>query len=276
MALWNSGVTWSSGFLWGPSASPAGPTRENTKTKRNTMQRDDYYPKRLAERPEWHANFAAKFQIYGPQLGYSAAEIDAAVADNLYLAYGLGDWISSVREFGPASTAALKTLASGTGSAPFVFTAYVAPTLPALPAGITAVLPGARDRTFGLIQGIKGRPGYTETMGLDMGIVGSEVPAPPPGEVPPPRLTVSAIPGDDHEYGRVKYYKEGHQAVQIQGRRGGADWEDLVMGYKSPYIDERPLLVAGQAEVREYRGRFHDRGVFTSGWSDVAKITVGP
>ena len=158
MPLLNSGVTWSSGILWGPALIQPGPTPANTKTKQHTMQRDDYYPKRIAERPEFHANFASKFQIYGPILGYSAAEINAAVADNLYLAYGLGDWISNVREFGPASTAALKTLSSGTGTEPFVFTPYNAPTLPTLPAGITGVLPGALDRTFGLIKGIKGRP----------------------------------------------------------------------------------------------------------------------
>jgi hypothetical protein len=276
MALWSSGVTWSSNILWGPSVIPAGPTHTNTKKKRNTMQRDDYYPTRIAERPEWHANFAAKFQIYGPLLGYPAAEVNAAVADNLYLAYGLGDWVSGVREFGPACTAALKTLATGTGSAPFVFTPYTAPALPTLPAGITAVLPGALDRTFGLVQGVKGKPGYTDDMGLDMGIVGSEKPAPPPGEAPAPRITVAAIPGDAHEYARVKYFKDGHEALQIQGRRGGGNWEDLAMSYKSPFIDERPLLVAGQAEVREYRARFYDRGVYTSGWCDVAKVTVGP
>jgi hypothetical protein len=36
-------------------------------------------------------------------------------------------------------------------------------------------------------------------------------------------------------------------------------WELLAIDPESPYLDERSLLVAGQAEVREYRARFWDR-----------------
>ena len=44
----------------------------------------------------------------------------------------------------------------------------------------------------------------------------------------------------------------------------------------SPYVDMRPLLVADQAEVREYRARFFDDGAPSSEWCDVAKLTLGP
>ena len=275
MALWSSSVTWSSGNLWGPSAMPSGPSNANRQKKSKPMKRDNYYPRLVAERPEWHSNFAAKILIYGPILGLTPAQVNQAAGDNLFLAYGLGDWISNVRDFAPACTSSLATLSTGTGSDAYVFKPYTAPDLPTLPVGIV-VTPGALTRTFGLVQGIKGMAPYTEDMGIDMGIVGSEAPTPPPGgDAPPPRLTVSAIPGDENEYGRVKYIKDGHEAVVIESRRGGA-WEELTKGYKSPYIDNRPLLVPGQAEVREYRARFVDKGLFTSGWCDVAKITVGP
>ena len=48
------------------------------------------------------------------------------------------------------------------------------------------------------------------------------------------------------------------------------------MSNKSPFIDDRPLLVPGQAEVREIRARFFDDGVPSSGWCDVAKVTISP
>ena len=38
----------------------------------------------------------------------------------------------------------------------------------------------------------------------------------------------------------------------------------------------RPLLVADQAEVREIRARFYHKGAVSSGWCDVAKVTIGP
>jgi transcriptional regulator with XRE-family HTH domain len=40
--------------------------------------------------------------------------------------------------------------------------------------------------------------------------------------------------------------------------------------------DERPLLVAGTPEVREYRMRFWDKGTPNGDWTDVVKVTVSP
>jgi hypothetical protein len=136
--------------------------------------RDDFYPKLISEQADWHLNFAAKFPLYGALLGRSPLQINNAVADNLTLAYGLGEWRTSVREFGPAGTASLEDLRKGTGGDPFAFTTYTLPPPPTLPVGADPVLPGALDRTFGLIKGLKGEPGFTLAMGLDMGIVGSE------------------------------------------------------------------------------------------------------
>ena len=275
MALWSSGATWSSGIFWGPS-SPAGPTHENNHKKRTKMKRQPFYPRNQGDQSEWHTNQATKLPGYRAALGLTQAEEDNGVADNLVLAYGLGGWIVAVREHATAATSSLKTLNTGTGSADFAFPVIQLPPAPTLPAGITAVKPGALQRIFDLAQTIKRKQGYTEAIGLDLGIVGPEAPLPPPGgDAPPPRITVTAIPGDENEYVRVKYYKDGHEAVMIESRRG-AGWEELAMSYKSPFIDERPLLVAGQAEVREFRARFYDRGVYTSGWCDVAKVTVGP
>ena len=41
-------------------------------------------------------------------------------------------------------------------------------------------------------------------------------------------------------------------------------------------LDERPLLVPGTPEVREYRMRFWDKGTPNGDWTDVVKVTVSP
>ena len=273
--LWSDGSLWSSGALWSP-APPAGASRVNSILPTTTM-REDYYPTLISEQANWHLNFATKFPLYGAALGKSALQINNAVADNLTLAYGLGEWRTSVREYGPASTASLEVLKKGTGGDPFVFTTYTVPPPPTLPVGADPVLAGALVRTFGLIKGLKGEPSFTLAMGLDMGIVGGEAPPPPPpGEVPPPDITVTAISGTTNQNGRVKFVKNGHDYVIIECSINGAAYASLGMSNKSPFIDTRALLVAGQAEVREYRGRYFDNGAPSSGWSDVATVTVGP
>ena len=101
MATWNSSALWSDSHLWGPF-SPTVSTTQNTKTHKHKMKRKFYYPGDSAFRPEWHANFAAKLLQYGATLTLPAGEMNAGVADNLYLAYALGVWITNVREYAPA------------------------------------------------------------------------------------------------------------------------------------------------------------------------------
>lgn len=238
------------------------------------MKRQPYYPRLTGEQSEWHTNFATKLPGYATTLGLTPAEVDAAVADNLILAYGLGGWITTVRDFGPACTQSLETLSSGTGSALYVFPTPAFPALPELPAGILGVKPGALQRTFDLAVTLKRSAGYTEAIGLDLGIVGSVAPEPPPSATP--RIKVAAELGQDCECARVSFFKDGHQGIILETRRGGSAWEELAIVTKSPYRDERPLLVPTQAEVREYRARFWDDGKGNGDWCDVARVTISP
>lgn len=250
---------------------------QNRKTKHTRMKRKYFYPSDSSDQPDWHLNFAAKVAFYGALLGMTEAEIKAAVADNLYMAYALGEWINNVREYAPACTSILETLARGTGPEPFVFPAYVPPPLPTLPVGVTEVLPGALDRTLRLAKRLKTADAYTESIGLDMGIVGSELPPPPPpGEVPVPVITVMAISGTANQNGRVKFVKNGHEYVIIECRTNGGAYVDLGMANKSPFIDSRPLLVPGVAEIREYRARYYDNSAPSSDWCGPEKVTISP
>lgn len=276
MALWSSGVTWSSGTLWGPAPPPSGSQIRNNRKKHKIMKKNQYYPRRAAERPEWHANFAAKLIIHGPGLELTPPQVNNAVADNLTLAYALGDWKTNCYDMGPTGTAAIENLESGTPGAPFVFPTYTAPTPPTLPVGAAPVEPGALDRTFLLVQEIKAKKPYTVPIGLDLGIIGSESPPPPPGEAPAPRVTAGVIQGLGHQNARFKFIKDGHTGVWAESRRSTGDWEFLITSDKSPIIDDRPLLNPAQAEIREYRFRFWDNGKPNGIWTDVIKVTLSP
>ncbi|MFO1481861.1 MAG: hypothetical protein U1F71_00720 [Verrucomicrobiaceae bacterium] len=236
------------------------------------MKRNEYYPRLLGERPEWHNNFATKLPGYATALGLVTAQVNVAVADNVTLAYGLGDWITNVRNFAPSCTAALTLLSTGTGGEAFVFPTYAAPTAPTLPVGITEILPGALDRTFRLVQEIKSKAGYTEAIGLDLRIVGEEDAA----EHARPEFTLKTEAGDGCHCVKVRFKKFGHMGVAVYGKRGGGAWELLGIDTNSPYEDERPLLVSGQPEIRDYKMRFWDAGEENGDWTDVASVTVSP
>jgi len=274
MALWNGGATWSSGILWGPT-TPVVSGTQRTQPKTKPMKRQPYYPRAQSQRAEWHSNLATKLPGYAAALPLPTADTNETVADNLVLAYGLGDWITSVRDFAPACTSSLGVLESGAGDAAFEFPTIQVPPPPTLPAPITAVKPGALDRVFRMAARIKTLPGYTEAIGLDLGIVGSLAPDPLPTDVP--RIKVEPEMGQACECARVSFFKDGHQGIILESRRGGGDWQVLgSVVTKSPFLDERALLVPGQAEVREYRARFWDDGKGTSDWCDVAKVTLSP
>jgi hypothetical protein len=150
--------------------------------------------------------------------------------------------------------------------------------VPALPEGVASVPPGVLTRLFDLVALIKASPGYTKAIGLELGIEvpdsseGGGTPAPPTG----PEVKAAAIMGVHGPAGRLTFVKQGHMGVYIESRRGAGDWEFLAIETNSPYNDERPMLVAGQPEVRDYRVRYWDKGTPNGPWCDIIRLTVGP
>ncbi len=252
MALWNDGGLWNTGMLWGPAIPPApnNPTKTKPKNK-PTMKRQPYFPKRIAERPDWFGTFATELVAANAILGLPAASVTDGVADARYLEYVTGAWLNATREFGPACTSAIDSLFDGPGPDPFVLPAFNAP---ALPAGVTAVGAGALTRIFALVQIIKQQPTYTEAIGLQLGIVGSADTA----ENPVPTFTLKVERGETTEVVKINFRKYGRPGVAIYSRRGGGAWELLAIDLNSPYLDERPLLVPTQPETREYRLQYYE------------------
>ena len=144
-------------------------------------------------------------------------------------------------------------------------------TAPALPSGVTARPPGVLPRIFAVVAKIKLDAAYTDVMGQDLGIIGTE----DTGHAVP-KITVLVQQGSGVQVVRIAFFKYGHTGVVIESRRNGGAWEMLAIDTESPYMDERALLTPGTPEVREYRARYWDKGTPNGDWTAVEKVTVSP
>ncbi len=265
---WDTG-TWDSGFWDGPPAPPSDYFLISLKPKKqNTMKRKEYYPSRIGDQVTWLDNFGQKLPLHGPTCGVSAGDVTAAVNDAKWAKYVLGSWLSAVRNFSPSTTDAVDDVLVGGGAGVMVLPTFTAP---ALPSGVTAAAPGTLTRIFNLVAEMKLDSGFTETIGTDLGVIGQTA-----TEKPVPKVTAALVQGSGCQCVRLTFAKYSHMGVYIETRRGVGAWEFLAVDTESPYLDERPLLAAGQPEVREYRVRFWDKGTPNGDWTDVVKVTVSP
>ncbi len=262
---WDTG-TWDSGQWDQPTPSDYFQLQPKPKSK---MKRQVYFPSRIGDQVNWLDNYSVKLPIHGAALGVIAGDITASVNDAKYANYVLGTWLSAVRNFSPSTTDAVDDVLTGAGSSAVVLPTFSAP---ALPAGVTAALPGTLNRIFALIAKMKLAAGYTEAIGTDLGAVGSQE-----TEKAMPKFLADMLQGSGCQCVKLTFYKYTHMGVYIESRRGANGvWEFLAIDTESPYEDQRPLLVAGQPEVREYRMRFWDKGTPNGDWTDVVKVTVSP
>jgi len=252
---------------------PDSPSQPQTPQKTKRMKRQNYYPSRIADQVLWLPNYADKLPGHGTAVGLTSGEVTASVADALWLNYVLGSWLTAVRTWSPSCTAAVDAALSGTGSDPLTLPIFTAPDLPT---GVAPAAPGALDRIFGTVQSIKTDKGYTDVIGTDLRIIGPAVPATPGGDHSAPQFKLETVQGGAGQAVKITFRKQGHAGVYIESRRGGSDFQFLAVDTESPYLDERPLLTAGQPEVREYRLRFWDKGTPNGDWTDTAQATVAP
>ena len=262
---WDTG-TWDGGFWDAPSSDYF--LNRNQPKKQHNMKRQTYYPSRIGDQVNWLDNYSVKLPVYGPTLGVVAGDVTASVSDAKWANYVLGTWLSAVRAFSPSTTDAVDDVLTGSGPDPVTLPSFTAP---ALPAGVTARLPGALLRIFTLVAKIKLAGSYTEAIGTDLGVIGQEETA-----RPAPKFTATLEQGPGCQCVRLVFFKYNHMGVSIESRRGGTDWQFLAVDTESPYLDERALLVTSQPEVREYRMRFWDKGTPNGDWTDVVKVTVSP
>lgn len=231
------------------------------------MKHDEYFPNAKGDQPEWLNNVADKMVVYTGTLGLDPLEAAARANDARCAAWYIGAVGTAVRDFAKAYTSAVDVLCTGSGA--FTPPAYA---VPDMPDGVTLALAGVLVRLFAYIKIIKASPGYTEAIGIDMGIVGAVA----VDTHAVPEFTLKSLQGPDCHCAQVSFNKYGRMGVVISSRVGNGPWEELAVATSSPYVDSRPLAVAGQPEVREYRLRFWDKGSPVGEWTAVQRITIAP
>lgn len=218
----------------------------------------------------WLANFSNSFASHATALGFTEADVSSVRADAAMLNYLLSDLLPTYKSALQARTSYKNLVMTG----PIGRAGGALPPPPATGPAPTVVPPGIIPRLRNLVQRIQLAPGYTEVIGLDLGITGPEgVPSAPDSAAKPTLKARSTGPGTV----QVDFTKEKFDGVIIESRRTGDDgWQSLGLDSYSPYIDDRPPVEAGKPEARQYRARYMLRDQPTGEWSDIVTATFVP
>jgi hypothetical protein len=227
-------------------------------------------PRTDTELALWLTNFSTSFAAYAAALGFTESDVNAVKADAAMLNYVFGDLLPTYKSAFQSRTSFKNLVVSGPAGI-----AVVALPLPPVTGTAPALVPaGIIARLRNLVQRIQLSPGYTEEIGLDLGINGPEGgPSAPDSPVKPGLKARSTGPGTV----QIDFSKEKYDGVLVESLRDGdGGWQSLGLDSYSPYIDDRPPKVAGKPEARQYRVRYMLRDQPTGEWSDIVTTTFVP
>lgn len=201
----------------------------------------DWYPIRIEERPEWHANFAFHAVATGTLYGLTVAEVTRIGVDAEAVRLVV-NYAREVDAFAQGVTEHRRAVLEGAVGAPL-------PTMPAPPSPL--VLPGATltavaARTRDYARRIKASAGYDKSVGQAYGIVSPAI-----GPKNTPEI-VRAIPMSD---GRIelRIKMNGYRAVAVDMRRNGGAFEQIGVSQGRSFVDSKPTLASDGTETRDYR-----------------------
>lgn len=224
------------------------------------MKKTYYLPADDAGKLAWLTNFAAKLAPYQTALGLTAAEVTAVGADKDFFTYVFNAQ-AQVSSYAQQWTAYKN--AARDGKAASLGTAPVVPVL-APPA---TVAPGIFGRLAALVARIKKQPGYTESIGEALQIVGAEQTV--------DLATVKPVLQVTTQSGGVliAWTKQGLGGIEIHVDRG-AGFVFLTIDSVPDYVDTQ-TPVAGQTALWKYKAIYRLNDERVGLWSDVVSVAVG-
>ena len=123
-----------------------------------------------------------------------------------------------------------------------------------------------------LARQFKAKPGYTVAAGEQLGIEGPEDTTDLSAASPP--LKARALP---HAVVELQFVKSKSDGVNLYSwRDGDAGFAFLARDTASPYIDNRPCLVAGKPETRKYKAIYVVNDAEIGQASDEVVVTCQP
>lgn len=233
------------------------------------MKRQEYYPSRVTNQIAWLLNFADKLPGKATVLGLAPELVAALVADALWLAYVLQNWLDAVRTFSLGCTQTAIAAQTGDGGA-VVLPGFVAP---ALPTGVTPQNEGALTRIFTAVQDVKNGHKCTDAIAAELGLVGSEDSGPDLTTVQP--VISAKINGNEVA---LKWSWQGNRAwldaCEILVDRGdGKGYVPLTIDTTPNYNDTAPQPAAKTVWTYKAVYRLEDKPVGL--WSQTVSVSVG-
>lgn len=222
------------------------------------MARRYFLPLTESELVAFYANFAGVLGLVAARVGITPEEVETIRADEAYFRFVC----NSHRDY-TATTKALtihkNDLREGKPLGAFPEPVSLSSIPPAVP-------DAPLDRLRDLCARIKRHPGYTDTIGEQLGILGSEVPALAPSVKP--RLTVKIVSGRPV----VQWAKNGLDAVEIEVDRNTGTFVPLGIRVTPRYTDTAPPPPA--PALWRYRAIFRKKDETVGDWSEVASVWV--
>jgi hypothetical protein len=223
------------------------------------MAKSYYLPSDDAGKGAWLNNLNAKLPSYSAALGLAAADTASVAADAAFFTYCLNS-VGQVAAYSQQWTAYKNAARNGTalGLLP------VAPNLGVAPA---AVGPNIFGRATALVARIKTAPGYTDSIGQALQIIGADQTV----DVTTMKPVITA----QLDAGQVDigWTKQGMDGIELQVDRG-TGFVFLAIDTIPGYTDTAPMPAAGQSALWKYKAIYRQGDDRVGQWSDVVSIPV--
>jgi len=233
------------------------------------MEQNPYLPNGDVQKELWLANFDEKLSGYVKKFGLDKPTTDSVHNDRLSYSYGML-LVEGAKTFEHNCVTYKDDIKSG-GLTNLIIEFPVF--TPPIGAPIIAIAPGIFKRIAKLVSTIKSHPAYTEAIGKDLGIIGSENLGKDNIDDIKVKLTVKEAGGKI----QLKYAKGELDGIKLEAKRG-AETEFSLLDKISltNFEDNRVMLIAGVPEVRQYRAWPILKDKVVGKVSDVVSITVTP
>ena len=227
------------------------------------MPKAYYLPSDDNGKSTWLNNLANKLPTYKTALGLSDADVAGIQADAAFFAYALNAQ-QQVAAYSQQWTAYKNSARNG--GDPSLGPAPVAPSFVTVPA---PVAPGIIFRATALVARIKVSPGYTDSIGQALELIGAAQTV----DVTSLKPVLTA----DIEAGQVVigWPKQGIDSLELQVDRGdGKGFGFLAIDTVPGYTDTAPLPAAGASAVWKYKAIYRQADDRVGQWSDPVTIAV--
>jgi hypothetical protein len=225
------------------------------------MAKSYYLPKDDAGKGVWINNLAAKIPSYSAALGLSAADVASVAADATFFNYILNVQ-QQINAYSQQWTTYKNAARNGSAA-----TLGAAPAVPVLGVAPTAVAPDIFGRTAALVARIKVAPGYTDSIGQALLIIGAEVTV--DLNSLKPVITAEMNAG----VVVIGWTKQSMDGLEVWVDRG-TGFGFLAIDTVPDYTDTQPLPTAGQSAVWKYKAIYRQGDDRVGQWSDVVSLPV--